>query len=382
VKQQDLDHGVVEVFGRAGMTRVQFLATAGVGALTLAGATGVGAAAAPARRFLSEGAVKGGHVNLWTWANYWAPSSLKGFTKKTGTKVHQANYDSNDEMFAKMNSASASSYDIVLPTSGWIPLMVDRGMLLPLDKSRLPLNYIRTDLKGRNYDPKGRYSVPKDYGVLGVIYDPARVKKPIRTWQDYLDAGASPGVSGHITCSNTADECIGIGMWSLGYDWNTTDTAKIRRGAEVMKAFAPHVKAFAAYPMDGMVSGEFAMAVLSHGDARVARLQKPSLRFVVPKPASEIWIDSYVITKHAPDLDQAYAFISYMLSPERQVADTSFIGYPTALPGLEKKLPASLKLKNAIFVSPEVLQRVSSRITRPSTQALLSRLYQEVVSHA
>jgi spermidine/putrescine transport system substrate-binding protein len=237
---------------------------------------------------------------------------------------------------------------------------------------------VSSSLKGRNYDPKGQYSVPKDYGVLGVIYDPARVKHEIKTWQDYLDAGATPGVSGHVACSNTADECIGVGMWSLGFDWNTTNTSQITQGANVMKAFAPHVKAFIAYPTDGMVSGEFAMGVLSHGDARVARLQKPSLKFVVPGPASEIWVDSYVITKHAPDPGQAYSFISYMLQPEQQIRDTAFIGYPTVLPGLESKLPTSVKLRSDIFVAPDVLGRVSSRITVPSTQGLIAQLYNQI----
>jgi spermidine/putrescine transport system substrate-binding protein len=378
VNHENSDHGLVEVSGRSGMTRAQLLTSAGAGALALAGATRAGAAISSSGWLKTTDLTTGGHVNLWTWANYWAPSDLTGFTKQTQTTINQSNYDSNDQMFAKMNTASASSYDIVVPTSGWIPLMVQRGMLQKLDKSRLPLHYVRTDLQGRNYDPKGDYSVPKDYGVLGVIYDPAHIKTPIRTWKDYLDVGAMPGISGHITCSNTADECVGIGLWSLGYDWNTTDVKKLNQAADVMKAFASHVKAFAAYPTDGMVSGEFVMGVLSHGDARRAMLQKPSLKFVVPGPQSEIWIDSYVITKHAPDLDQAYSFITYMLNPARQITDTQYIGYPTALPGLEKKLPGSVKLKGAIFVSPQVLKRVTSRITRPSTQQLISQLYQKI----
>jgi spermidine/putrescine transport system substrate-binding protein len=365
------EYGVVEIPGRAGMSRSRFLAATGIGALALAGVGAAGEAA-------SALAAGGGSVNLWTWAGYFAPQNLKGFTKSTGTKVNQANYPSNDLMFAKLNSASASSYDIAIPTSGWIPLLVQRGALAELDKARVPLQYVSSSLKGLNYDPHNQWSVPKDYGVFGVLYDPAKVKYPIKSWQDYLDAGAKPGISGAVAASNTADELLGIGMWSLGIDWNTSDTAKIKKAAAVMKAFAKHVKAYASAPIDGMVSGEFVMAVMSHGDARAARLQKPSLKFVVPTPASEIWVDSYVITKKAPNVDNAYAFISYELQPAHQVADTAYIGYPTVLPGLAHKLPASVKLKQDIFIPPSVLERTSSRLTNPKTQGLVAQLYTEI----
>ena len=380
----NIPEGVSQISGRAGMSRLGFLAAAGAGALTLAGcggSSGSGSASSGSTT-AAQTAATGGELNLWTWASYWAPKNLKLFTEKTGTKIHQANYDSNDQMFAKMNSAAVSSYDMAIPTSGWIPLLAQRNTLAELDTSGLPLQYVDAQLKNQNYDPQGKYSVPKDYGVLGVIYDPAAVPGTVTSWNDYLELGAKLGVSGKVACSNTADECIGIGMWSLGLDWNSKNQDDIKRGAEVMKDFAPHVKSFIAYPIDGVVSGEFAMGVLSHGDARRARLQKPSLKFVVPTPSSEIWVDSYVITKDAPDPGQAYSFISFMLQPDQQVRDTSYIGYPTPLPGLEAKLPASVPLKDDIFVSPEVLSRVTSRITDPSTQGLIASEYNQIAGAA
>src|ERR1700746_2581046 len=109
---------LIEISGRAGMTRLKFLLATGAGALTAAGcgsSSGSGSSAAAASGGGSTAAT-GGQVNLWTWAGYWAPQSLKGYTAQTGTKINQANYDSNDVMFAKMNSAAASSYDIAVPT--------------------------------------------------------------------------------------------------------------------------------------------------------------------------------------------------------------------------------------------------------------------------
>jgi spermidine/putrescine transport system substrate-binding protein len=187
-----------------------------------------------------------------------------------------------------------------------------------------------------------------------------------------------PGVSGQVAAPNTADELIGIGMWSLGYDWNSEDEAQIREGADVMKEFAKHVKSYEAGPVDGMVSGQFVMGAMSHGAARNARIQDPKLKFVVPGPQTEIWVDTYIMPKGAPSPDQAYSFISYMMEPERQIADTAYIGYPTGLPDEAARMPKSVKLADEIFVTPEILERTSSRIVNPKTQGLVAQLYNEI----
>lgn len=392
--QEDKREGMDELWeahasGR-GLTRIEFLRATGAGALSV---TAIGAlvagcggssdstsSSATTGGSTTQELAQGGEINLLTWADYWAPESLKAYTQATGTKINQTNFTSNDEMFAKLNSASGSSYDIAIATGGWVPRLNDVGAIDELEYDRIPWQNVSPDLQGQNYDPDDKFSVPKDYGVQGVIYDPSVVKTDIATWQDFLDAGAEPGVSGEVSASNTPDELIGTGLWSLGIDWNTENEDEIRQGADVMQEFAPHVKAYQAGPVDGMVSGQFVMGQISHGAARNARIQDDNLQFVVPGDQSEIWVDCYILPKGSANRDQAYSFIQFMLEPEQQIADTSYIGYPTVLPGLVNKLPKSVELPDEIFVSPEVLSRVTSRIVNPDTQGLVAQLANEIMS--
>src|SRR5439155_14686631 len=200
--------------------------------------------------------------------------------------------------------------------------------------------------------PVNDYAVPKDYGTIGVIWDPTAVGGQIKTWQDYLDAGAKPGVSGKVELTDVPDETLGIALWAMGKDFNTDNKHDLRKAADVMKAFAKHVKAFNEFDTDGLANGSIVMAVVSQGTARLVIQRNKKLKYVIPRPASKLWVDMYAIPAKAHNVDQAYTFMNFFLQPTRQIKDVAYIGYPTALPGLSKRLPASVPLRQLIFISP------------------------------
>lgn len=377
------DFGVTVVSGRR-VGRREFLTAGatGAGALLLAACGGSSTKTTAARPGSHVGLTKGGTLNLWTWPDYYAPSNLKAFQAKTGTKLNIATYDSNDTAFAKLNTAGGASFDMVIPTSDFVPVMASHGLLAKLDHSRIPFQYLDPKLLGKVFDPHNDYSIPKDYGTIGVIYDPTVVKHPIRTWQDYLDAGAQPGVSGKVELADVPDETLGIALWAEGKDWNTDNLADLRHAADVMKAFAKHVKAFNEFDVSGVTSGAVVMAVVTQGTARSMMLQKKSLKFVIPQPQSELWVDNYCITAKAPDPNQAYSFMDYFLQPAQQLKDCAFIGYPTALPNLQSKLPSSVPLRNEIFISPADFDRLVPHVIHQSIQGEVENLYSQIQAAA
>ena len=117
---------------------------------------------------------KGGTLNIYTWPSYFATKNLNTYKHETGTTINISTYDSEDVLFAKMNSAAGSGFDIVIPSTGWVFLMAQRGMLAKLDHSRLPLHYLNPALLNKPYDPGNQYSIPKDYGSRE-SYDPVAV---------------------------------------------------------------------------------------------------------------------------------------------------------------------------------------------------------------
>jgi spermidine/putrescine-binding protein len=103
----------------------------------------------------------------------------------------------------------------------------------------------------------------------------------------------------------------------------------------------------------------------------------------VPGPISELWVDSYVITKSAPHLDTAYQFLNFQLQPAHQIADTEFLGYPTVLPGLRSKLAKNTKQKDLIFGGKGLdVDKLTSFVLKPQTTSLYTQLLNEIKAAA
>jgi spermidine/putrescine transport system substrate-binding protein len=364
------------------MNRTQFLQRAGIAAAAVGGIGALRSAVAHGSTFGASHAVKGGTLNLYTWPNYYAPANLKAFRQATGIKLNTSFLESNNALFAKLNSSAGANYDVVLPSQYWVGIEAQRHLLLKLDKSRIPYKYIDKKLLAKMPIPVNDYAVPKDYGTIGVIWDPAAVGGQIKSWQDYLDAGAKSGVSGKLELTDVPDETLGIALWAMGKDFNTGNKALLRQAADVMKGFAKHVKSFNEFDVDGLANGSVVMAVVSQGTARLAIQRNKKLKYVIPQPASKLWVDMYAIPAKAHNVDQAYTFMSFFLQPARQLRDVAFIGYPTALPGLSKRLPASVPHRELIFISPADFARLQPYKVRPSLQDYVSGLYTEIKAAA
>ena len=362
------------------LDRTQFLLRSG-GLLAALGLAGFGPAIAKGAS-LGDERLLAGTLNLYTWPNYFAAKNLADFKKATGTKVNQTFLESNNALFAKLNSPAGANYDIVIPSQYWVGLEAERKLLQKLDKKRIPYKYIDKKLLAKMPKPVNDYAIPKDYGTIGVIWDPTVVGGQIRSWQDYLDAGAKPGVSGKVDLTDVPDETLGIALWASGKSFNTDSKAALRKAADTMKAFVKHIKAFSEFDVDGLADGSVVMAVVSQGTARLAMQRNKKLRYVIPQPASKLWVDMYAIPTKARNVDQAYSFINFILQPARQVRDVSYIGYPTSLPGIASKIPANVPLKNLIFIPPKDFARLQAYKVRPELQQYVSGLYNEIKAAA
>lgn len=324
---------------------------------------------------------KGGELDLYTWPSYFSQTNLSKYKALTGTKINQTTYESNDAMFAKLAAEGANSgFDMAIPSSGWISVMAEKGLLQEIDHARVPFANIDPQLLNKSFDPGNRYSVPKDYGYNVAIWDPGVVTKPIKTWTDFLDAttGQASGKSTFPIGYGT----LSIGLWSLGYSSNDINRAHLKQACDVMKAAAPHVKDFNTFDVSGMVSGEIALMTCDQSVARQVLLQKPHFKYVVPGPHSELWVDNYTILKDAAHLNQAYSFVDFQLRPESQVTDTQFIGYPTVLKGLQAKIPSTTKFKDEIFIPSDVYDSLETYIVHPKIEGYVEQLANEVQAAA
>jgi spermidine/putrescine transport system substrate-binding protein len=295
-----------------------------------------------------------GTLHIYTWAEYQNPDNVKNFQKANnniGVKIDI--YDSNEAAIAKLEAAGANAgYDIVVPTGVYIPQMVSKGLLQELDRSKLP-NFanLETQFLNQPWDQGNKYSVVKDWGSTGFIYDNSTVTSKPTDWAGFIQAAKADGVSGKVTVLDAPGDVTGIAFWSQGIDWNTTNQADFDRIQPIlMNDLAPHLKTFESYPVDGLLNGEFVLSQAWNGDARAAKVEDPDrFTWVLGAPKTELWVDNWTILKAAKNPDAAYAFINNILDPKVSAAEIDYHGYNTAVKGTQQYLPADLKSKDMIF---------------------------------
>jgi spermidine/putrescine transport system substrate-binding protein len=374
----------------SGMSMAAFLAACGGssststssgGAATAASTTA--AAGAPSSGPTAETYVEGGTLNVYSWPEYFAPASTKAWKGKTGAKLNIAAYESNDELFAKLSTAAGRNYDIVIPTSSFVAAMAQKGMLQKLDQSKVPWQNIDKSLLGKVFDPNNEYSIPKDFGTSGVIYDPTAIGGDIVTWQDFIDAAQKPGISGKVRYSDDAQGGLGPGLWTLGFSYDTKDLTQWKKAADLVKSeIVPHLKQIGdTFNIDPITSGQIVMTTADSSVARRALLKNKKLKWVLPKPHTELWVDNYALTKEASDVDAAYSFIQYMLQPSIQVQETSTIGYAYVLPDLQAKLK-NFAHAGVVFPTPAQFEYLQSSVIYPDIQGKIQDYWSQVKASA
>ena len=108
---------------------------------------------------------------------------------------------------------------------------------------------------------------------------------------------------------------------------------------------------------DKLISGEAALGVVFSGEAMIILEENDDLDFAVPKEGTNFWIDSWVITRDAENVDNAHKFIDFMCRPDIAVVNFDHLGYSTpniAVRDLEKD--ENWKNSPVAFPDPEIYQ--------------------------
>lgn len=293
-------------------------------------------------------------INVYNWGEYISDGSEGSmdvnaeFTKRTGIKVNYNNYDTNENMYAKLKSDGVS-FDIVIPSDYMIERLIDEDMLQKIDFSNIPnYKYIDAKYKGLYFDPKDEYSVPYNVGMVGLIYNTKMVKEAPTSWSVMWDEQ----YKGKVLMFDNPRDAFGIAQKLLGQSFNTTDEAEWRAAADKLKAQKPILQ---GYVMDDifrkMESGEAAIAPYYAGDFITMHSNNPDLAFVYPQEGVNIFVDSICIPKNAKNKAAAEAYINFLLDPDIAVENANYLGYAT--PNTAVLTREDYELKGNEYLYPE-----------------------------
>lgn len=265
---------------------------------------------------------------FYNWSEYMPESVLEAFTEKTGIKVQQTTYDSNEAMYAKLRLLNDSnSYDLAIPSTYYVSKMRKEGLLYALDKSKLThfVNY-NTRLTNQDFDPDNKFSAPYLWGSTGIGVNTDAVKISVTQWADLW----KPQFKGRVMLTNDMREVFHVGLRVLGYSGNSTNPTEIEAAYNKLTSLLPNVRTYNSdAPRMPYIEGETDVGMIWNGEAFQALEDLPELTYVYPQEGAALWLDSFVIPKNAKHIDEAHAFINFVMQPEVSKQISEEIGYAT-----------------------------------------------------
>ena len=125
--------------------------------------------------------LSGTSLNLYTWNGMFPQEVLTGFEETTGVKINYSNFESDEEMLAKLEETKGGDYDFVIADDYILELIGKEGLAQKLDNSKIAnWGNINPLYQGQFYDTDNSFTVPYGAGIPLIVYDPALVDIDIK----------------------------------------------------------------------------------------------------------------------------------------------------------------------------------------------------------
>jgi len=323
---------------------------------------------------------------IYSWADYANPDVLDAFSEGAGTRIQIATFDSVEAAIAKLEISSGSAgYDIVVVGDAYVEQMINRKLIQKLDHAKLPnLGNLRDEFRKLEFDPDNQYTVMKNFGTIGILYNNTVIKEDIKSWDDFFRVAGSDSANHRVSVLNDQPSVFGLVFWREGKDYNTGDESRLKAAQEIlMKELIPHVKAFDADPVQGLLNGDYVLSQGYLGSSRHIFEQDPdSYTWVYPEPQCVLWSDHYAVPTGSKNPDAAHAFIDYMLDPDVAATEVAHIGYDTGVKGVVDKLPDDIVRKDMIVFPKGVTERLVYQKVEGSNPSLRIQIFNELKAAA
>jgi putrescine transport system substrate-binding protein len=332
-------------------------------------------------------------LNLYIWSDYLAPNTLADFEKQTGIKIHVAYYDTNETLETKL-LAGSSGYDIVVPTASYFERLIKAGAFTALDKSRLPnLKNMDPELmqKVKQNDPDNGHGVIYLWGTNGIGYNEKMVKAlmpdaPLDSWRMVFDPAVASKLSKcGISVLDSPAEMLRAVYSYMGKDPNSQSADDLVQAEAIMTKIRPYISSInSSGYIEALANGDICVAVAYNGDVMQSRDRAKEankgieIKYALPKEGSIVWFDMLAIPKEAPNLESAYAFMNYMMSPQ-VIADVSnFKRYADANTAAQPLVLPAVKDDAAIYPTPAQREHLTLQSADSAEQTrAITRIWQK-----
>ncbi|MBX3567845.1 MAG: polyamine ABC transporter substrate-binding protein [Rhizobiaceae bacterium] len=335
-------------------------------------------------------------VNVYNWSDYIDQSVIEDFTKETGIKVVYDVFDSNEILETKL-LAGGSGYDVVVPTANFLARQIQAGVFQKLDKSKLPNLSNMWDVvneRTAKYDPGNEYSINYMWGTVGIGYNTGKVKEAlgldvVDSWDVVFNPETVAKLAGcGVYVLDSPTDIIPTVFRYLGMDTESKTAEDFAKAEETMLAIRPSIRKFhSSEYINALANGDICLAVGWSGDVFQARDraaeagQGVDISFIIPKEGAEMWFDQMAIPADAKHVEEAHAFLNYIMKPEVAAKASNYIFYANGNKASQEFISKEIMDDPAIYPDAETLGKLFTVSPYdPKTQRLLTRSWTKIVT--
>lgn len=278
------------------------------------------------------------------------------YAEKTGKQVKvvtPTTFDAVEEILTVVERDHAD-YDLLLPSDYAVEQLIAKDLLLKVDKDRVDVgSVIKPEYveRAKISDPTLEYSVPYMYGTFGIMYDYAKTKKHIDSWSAIYTDEYKEGKSANK--DSLREAITSAAIWNNRESLMTSayDNAKLQAiyhdfsEESINAAIATLASAKSNFLWGGeslkfdMASGKTDVEVALmwscdagyvmndyEDDDGVEHTGNRNMWYVVPKEGGNIYLDCFVISKYAKNVEAANYFLEFLCTKKIALRNSEYAG--------------------------------------------------------
>ena len=332
-------------------------------------------------------------VNVYNWSDYIDESVLTDFTKETGIKVVYDVFDSNEILETKL-LAGGTGYDVVVPSGTFLARQIQAGVFQPLDMSKLPNSKnLWAEIQNRTeaYDPGQKYSINYMWGTTGIGYNvkaaQERIGGAVTSWDVIFDPeklAKFKDCGVHVL--DAPAEIIPAALNFLGKDPDSKNADELREAAALLQTVRDSVQKFhSSEYINALANGDICLAVGWSGDVFQARDRAAEadagveVGYSIPSQGALMWFDQMAIPADAKNVDEAHAFLDYIMRPDVIAKASNYVYYANGNEASTPLLDKDVVEDPAIY--PDAATLANLYVTTPygaRNQRLVSREWTKI----
>lgn len=320
-------------------------------------------------------------LNIYNYATYIAPDAIAQFEKEHNVKIQYDTFENSDALYAKLKQGNPG-YDVIFPADYMVKIMAGENIIEPLNVKNIPnIKNLDSRFINQTFDPGNKYSLPYQWGTMGIGYNLKATQGEINSWAAMFD----PKYAGKIAWQDDARYTFAGVLIYLGFDPNTTNPEEINKARDLLIKNKNLVATFVPDTGQNLLAqGEVNLTMEWSGDIFQAMQENPNLRYAIPKEGTILFSDNMAIPKGAPHKELAEKFINFILQPEVGAKISNFIhfGSPNKA-AIDQGLIDPKDLKNPQIYPPvEVFSKMKFLEDVGKATALYDRAWTEVKAGA